>query len=111
MSSISRAPGARYISSFKRARPEQLLADDKAPHPVVFGRVPLFYYVVHLLLLHAFAVLFCGLPIGAAKPEDYGLELPGVYLVWIVAVVALYLPCRWFAEVKHRRNDVWLSYL
>lgn len=79
---------------------------------VVFGRVPLFYYVVHLLLLHAMAVLFCGLPIGTgAKPEGYGLELSGVYLVWVVAVAALYLPCRWFAEVKRRRNDVWLSYL
>jgi uncharacterized membrane protein len=82
---------------------------------VVFGRVPLFYYVVHLVLLHALAVLFCGLPIGtaigAAKPEGYGLKLAGVYRVWGVVVVALYLPCRWFAEVKRTRNDMWLSYL
>jgi hypothetical protein len=33
-----------------------------------------------------------------------------VYLIWIGVVVILYLPCRWFAGVKQRR-DVWLSYL
>ena len=89
---------------------------------VLFGRVPLFYYIAHLLLLHALAVVFAaaahgdvawlfgGPPIGA-KPEGYGLGLPGVYLVWIIAVAALYLPCRWYAEVKRRRSDGWLSYL
>jgi uncharacterized membrane protein len=89
---------------------------------VLFGRVPLFYYVAHLLLLHTMAVvlaaaahgdvawLFGGLPI-EAKSEGYGLSLPGVYLVWMLAVALLYLPCRWFAEVKRRRSDGWLSYL
>jgi uncharacterized membrane protein len=89
---------------------------------VTFGRVPLFYYVAHLLLLHALAVIFAavalgnvswlfgGLPI-EAKPDGYGLGLPGVYLVWMIAVAVLYLPCRWFAEVKRRRSDAWLSYL
>jgi uncharacterized membrane protein len=90
---------------------------------VLFGRVPLFYYVAHLLLLHTMAVafaaaahgdvawLFGGLPI-EAKSDDYAaLGLPGVYLVWLIAVALLYLPCRWFAEVKRRRNDGWLSYL
>jgi uncharacterized membrane protein len=89
---------------------------------VIFERVPLFYYVAHLLLLHAMAVafaaaahgdvawLFGGLPI-EAKSEGYGLGLPGVYLVWMIVVALLYLPCRWFAEVKRRRSDGWLSYL
>jgi hypothetical protein len=89
---------------------------------VIFGRVPLFYYVAHLLLLHTMAVVFAaavhgdvawlfgGLPI-EAKSEGYGLSLPGVYLVWMIAVAVLYLPCRWFAEVKRRRGDGWLSYL
>ena len=91
---------------------------------VIFGRVPLFYYVAHLLLLHALAIVFAaiaqgrmdwlfgGLPINPrAKPEGYGLTLPGVYLVWIAVVAALYMPCRWFSEFKRRRNDVWLKYL
>jgi uncharacterized membrane protein len=89
---------------------------------VTFGRVPLFYYVAHLLLLHALAVIFAALALGnvswlfgglpiEAKPDGYGLGLPGVYLVWMIAVAMLYLPCRWFAEVKRRRSDAWLSYL
>ena len=77
--------------------------------------MPLFYYVTHLLLLHTLAVISAatiGLPIGAeTKPEGYGLGLPSVYLLWIIVVAALYLPCRWFANVRRRRNDVWLSYL
>ena len=88
---------------------------------VVFGRVPLFYYVAHLLLLHSMALTFAaavygdaawlfGSPLGG-KPEGYGVCLPGVYLVWLAALAVLYLPCRWFAEVKRRRSDAWLSYL
>ena len=88
---------------------------------VLFGRVPLFYYIAHLLLLHAMAVVFAAVshgdtawmfgapPIGA-KPEGYGLDLPGVYLMWIIAVALLYLPCRWYAGVKRRRGSGWLSY-
>jgi uncharacterized membrane protein len=87
---------------------------------ITFGRVPLFYYIAHLLLLHTLAVVSAAVVLGdvaglfgglSAKPESYGLGLPGVYLVWILVVAALYLPCRWFAEVKRRRSDVWLRYL
>lgn len=89
---------------------------------ILFGRVPLFYYVAHLLLLHTLAVVFAaathgdvawlfgGLPL-EAKSAGYGLGLPAVYLMWLVVVALLYLPCRWFAEVRRRRNDWWLSYL
>lgn len=91
---------------------------------IIFGRVPLFYYVTHLLLLHALAVvyatailgsiawLFGGLPIAPeAKPEGYGLGLPGVYSIWILVVAVLYQPCRWFAKVKREQSAAWLSYL
>jgi hypothetical protein len=44
-------------------------------------------------------------------PEDYGYSLPVVYLVWIGVVILLYFPCMWFAGVKSRRRDWWLSYL
>ncbi len=89
---------------------------------VTFGRVPLFYYVLHLFVIHAVAVgliyaqyretpawLF-SFPPGHAG-EGYGYSLPVVYLIWFSVVLALYPLCRWFAGVKRRRSDVWLSYL
>ena len=45
------------------------------------------------------------------KPAGYGLPPPGVYAVWLLVVVSLYPLCRWFAGVKRRRSDWWLSYL
>jgi hypothetical protein len=44
-------------------------------------------------------------------PPEFGYALPGVYGVWAVAVVVLYFPCAWFARLKQRRRDWWLSYL
>jgi len=46
-----------------------------------------------------------------AYPSDYGYGLGIVYLVWVGVTLALYPLCRWFAGVKQRRRDVWLSYL
>jgi uncharacterized membrane protein len=91
----------------------------------VFGRVPFFYYMLHIPLIHALAVvvssvrlgevspwLFANHPMGNPPPPDgytWGLGL--LYAVWVVAVLLLYFPCRWFAGLKSRRNDRWLSYL
>ena len=44
-------------------------------------------------------------------PDDWGFNLPFVYLMWITAVVILYFPCRWYEGVKQRRKDWWLSYI
>ena len=101
-----------------------LAAFEKARGPVVgwittFGRVPLFYYVAHLYLLHVLALLYAWrltgdvtALIGAThKPAGYGLGLAGVYAVWLVVVVTLYPLCRWFAGVKRRRTEWWWSYL
>lgn len=93
---------------------------------VVFGRVPLFYYLLHVPLMHLVAVVFAYVKYGRAEwlflnwpppgapqlePEGYGYDLWVVYLVWLGVVVALYPLCRWFAGVKQRRRDAWLSYL
>jgi uncharacterized membrane protein len=87
---------------------------------LVFGRVPLFYYVLHLYLIHALAIAVAAMTnasagalftIFAAFPPEHGFGLPVVYLVWVVVVATLYAPSRWFAGVKARRRDVWLSYL
>jgi uncharacterized membrane protein len=67
-----------------------------------FGRVPLFFYVLHIALAH-----FAALIIGATT----GFALPIVYLAWLLALLALYPTCRWFARIKSRRSDWWLSYL
>ncbi len=90
---------------------------------LVFGRVPLFYYVLHLYLLHTLAVLVAlvfhqpmlhGSVIAdfATKPVGYGHGLPFIYGVWILAVAILYLPCQRFMEFRSRHRDwTWLSYL
>jgi hypothetical protein len=44
-------------------------------------------------------------------PPGWGYSLPVVYLVWALVVGAMYPLCRWFAELKQRRTDAWLSYL
>jgi uncharacterized membrane protein len=90
---------------------------------VIFGRVPLFYYLLHIPLIHGAAVLLDYVRFGWSplanngpwfRPEDippnYGVSLPMVYLIWIGVVLVLYPPCRWFAGVKQRRHDAWLSY-
>lgn len=90
---------------------------------VVYGRVPLFYYVLHLYLLHILAILTAlafhqpvwhGTVIAdfAHKPLGYGHGLPFVYAMWILAVAILYLPCLWFMNLRSRHRDwTWLSYL
>jgi hypothetical protein len=88
---------------------------------LVFGRVPMFYYILHLFLIHAMAVIVAmiyhqngrwligGFMFGA--PEGYGHGLLFVYAMWLLAVFILYFPCKWYAGVKQRRKDWWLSYI
>jgi uncharacterized membrane protein len=90
---------------------------------VVFGRVPFFFYVLHLYLIHALAVVvamafhqpYSWLLHGGfwlnEWPEGYGHGLAFVYLAWAVVVAVLYYPCRWFSRMKDRRKIWWLSYL
>lgn len=96
---------------------------------VVFGRVPLFYFIAHFYLAHAAAALlaiiqygsealaFIFLPLpsmGGPKdlfPPAFGYDLWVPYAVWVAIVIALYPACRWFAGVKARRRDWWLAYL
>jgi uncharacterized membrane protein len=85
---------------------------------VVFGRVPLFYYLLHVPLIHLMVAAVGRAEGGAAMlrhpghfPRGFGYGLPAVYLAWISAVLLLYPLCRWFAGVKARRRSRWLSYL
>ena len=91
----------------------------------VFGRVPFFYYALHIPLIHALALLvsrireggvnpwlFTNHPMGNPPPPDgYTWSLGLLYLVWALSVLLLYFPSRWFAERKAARKEWWLSYL
>ena len=87
----------------------------------VYGRVPLFYYVVHIFVAHAVAVSIALVQGGELRripvvsnpeliPAWYGVSLPGVYLAWAFVVAVMYIPCRWYAGLKARRSDWWIRY-
>ena len=91
----------------------------------VFGRVPLFYYIIHFYLLHLLSsILFFmnghsfeegakgakGVPLKFLIPGE-GFGLPGVYLVWLAVILTLYPLCKWFADYKRAHTSWWLSYL
>jgi uncharacterized membrane protein len=89
---------------------------------LTLGRVPLFYFLLQWYVIHPLAVLLGvmrGLPVAwlfspaalGPPPEGWALDLPGIYAAWVVMVVILYIPCRWFAAVKARHRGGWLSYL
>jgi len=80
--------------------------------------VPLFYYVLHLFLIHAAAIAIAWPALGAAAVvrrfaagEPLGYSLPAVYALWAGVVLALYPACQWFADVKRRSRAAWVSYL
>ena len=88
---------------------------------VTFGRVPLFFYLLQWLMAHT-AGLLLNLAAGNdvswsfKEPHEWGrleggFDLWVVYVSWIVGVLLLYPICRWYAGVKARRRDWWLSYL
>jgi len=92
---------------------------------LIYGKVPMFYYVLHVPLIHLIALIVCYSRYGQVhwmfespglaqypitSPPGWGFSLPVVYSVWILVVVMLYPLCRWFAALKQRRNDPWLSY-
>ena len=90
---------------------------------IIYGNVPFFYYVLHFYLLRAVNIILFFIegytskniaPPGQMmvfRPVDYGVNLFGVYVVWLLVIVALYLPCRWFSKYKKTHSQWWLSYL
>jgi len=89
---------------------------------LTIGRVPLFFWLLHVPLIHLVALAFSLARYGEVipwlirnpptpLPEGYGYGLTVVYAVTLAAIAVLYPLCRWFAGVKRRRRDRWLSYL
>jgi uncharacterized membrane protein len=91
----------------------------------VYGRVPLFYYVLHFYVLHFMLMIYYlthghsfdegakgvdGVPFKFYQPGE-GFGLAGVYVIWLMVVVLLYPLCKWFAAYKRGQPKWWLSYL
>jgi len=86
---------------------------------IVFGRVPLFFYLAHWIVIRGMSLGVAYLRFGdvawmfgqGERPSEDGLGLVMIYVLWIGVVVFLYPICWWFARVKQRSRSVWLSYL
>jgi len=92
----------------------------------IFGRVPMFFYLAHILLIHLLALpgaVISGYQLSdmilttsvnrSAQLNGYGFDLPIVYMIWIVVILILYPLCKWFDRYKqtHLGTKKWLSYL
>jgi len=91
----------------------------------VYGRVPFFFYVLHIPLIHALALVVSQIRLGAVSPwlfanhpmaagpppEGYTWSLGLLYSVWALTVVLLYFACRWYRRFKMNRNAELLRYL
>jgi hypothetical protein len=91
----------------------------------LFGRVPLFFYLLHIPLIHALACIVSFVREGVVNPwllanhplypgpapTGYRWSLALLYAVWFVALGILYIACRWYAGVKARHSSAWLRYV
>jgi uncharacterized membrane protein len=113
-------PALIFLAAVDRGTPRALRP------ALVIGKVPLFYYVLHFTLIHLLAVVTCYVRYGSvhwmfespdlghypfSQPPGWGYPLPVVYMVWAIVVISMYPVCRWYAALKQRRTDAWLSYL
>lgn len=112
-------PGLILLAILDRTFPE------RQPVLATFGEVPLFFYLIHLPLIHGLVVLWdlgvygtalwqFSWPINPSHlkpPVDHGLPLPGVYLVTCLIIMLLYPLCRWYSQRKQQRTHTLLRYL
>ncbi|HEY2465870.1 MAG TPA: heparan-alpha-glucosaminide N-acetyltransferase domain-containing protein [Steroidobacteraceae bacterium] len=113
-------PALLLLRAFDRGVPEVLRP------ALIIGKVPLFFYVLHFYLIHLLAVVASYLRYGEAgemfqspdvghfpfsAPPGWGNSLPVVYLIWALVVLIMFPLCRWYAGVKKRGSEWWLSYL
>lgn len=112
-------PGMILLAALEQSPPSWL-------RPLnVFGQVPLFFYLLHLPLIHALAALMdygryghaewqFGWPLIDPRPQqppDQGFGLLIVYLAAACVALCLYLPCRWFAGLKRTSRSIWVRLL
>jgi uncharacterized membrane protein len=89
----------------------------------IYGSVPFFYYILHFYLLHIILmILFFTTGHTTSeiadprhpfffRPWEFGYGLPGVYAIWLLVVLLLYFPCKWFSNYKKTHSGWWLSYV
>lgn len=90
----------------------------------IIGRVPFFFYILHLFLIHGLALLLAilmnqpqdllfwdGVYPRLRPPPGYGYSLPIVHVVWIAVCAMLYAACAWFEPIKRKYKIWWLRYL
>ncbi len=89
----------------------------------IFGRVPMWYYLLHLLVIHLTAVAVNGVRLGSFGnawfttapytriPDEGRWSLGLLYLVWAVCILMLYPICRWYAERKRTNPAPWMRYI
>ncbi|SEP47169.1 Uncharacterized membrane protein [Niastella yeongjuensis] len=92
---------------------------------VVFGRVPMFYYLLHIYLIHILAVIaaaisgfkwsdmvLTGWVSMNSQLQGYGYSLAFVYVLWIIIVIGVYPLCKRYDAYKQaNRTKWWLSYI
>ncbi len=92
---------------------------------IIIGRVPMFFYIIHIYVIHIFAVVAALLTGFSASDmvidlwvtlqptlQGYGFDLLAVYLIWIILIIGLYPICSWYNTYKSSNRDKWwLSYL
>lgn len=90
----------------------------------VYGRVPLFYFLVHFFLIHLIMLAmmfaqgfhwsqldFASGSFGRPKDVQSGVGLGAIYLIWVSVVAVLYMPCVWYGNYKSEHNHTWLKYM
>jgi hypothetical protein len=90
----------------------------------IIGRVPFFYYLLHILLIHVSALVVNFIKDGSmhqewytyapfvSVPDEYTWSLPLLYLVFAIDVLILYFICRWYADYKLSHPEKkWLKFL
>ncbi len=89
----------------------------------VFGRVPFFFYILHIYLIHTLTVILFFMQGYTEKdmapqripfyfrPDQFGFGLAGVYLIWLAVILILFPFCKWYDEYKTTHKKWWLSYI
>jgi uncharacterized membrane protein len=92
---------------------------------ISFGRVPMFFYLIHVYVIHLAAMITAivlGFPAQSMILDNtwiseqeslkgFGFSLPFVYLIWLAIIIFLYFPCRWYDKYKSRHSYYWLKYV